>query len=221
MRIRNVTVAAMVLMMSAAFVLAAENTPRRRRSGGRRSRSSLIGLLGNEKVRKELKVTDAAAAKIKAIGEKLRADMGKKYTELRKIKDADKRRAEFAKLRTEYETNSHKQLHGVLSRDQMRRLHQIRAQYRAATDTLGSKYVAGRLKLTDEQKAKIAKIGADTYTKRRALYSGMRDANEAKRTEVRKKSGELRAEADKQALAVLTPAQQKTFEEMKGKKFEI
>lgn len=220
MRIRNVMVAATVLMMSAVFVLAAENAPRRR-SGGRRSRSSLIGLLGIEKVRKELKVTDAAAAKIKAIGAKLRAEMRKKYTELRKIKDADKRRAEFAKLRTEYDRNSHKQLHDVLSREQMRRLYQIRSQYRAVTDTLASKYVAGKLKLTDEQKAKIAKIGADAYAKRRALYSGMRNADEAKRTEARKKSGELRAEADKQALAVLTPAQKKTFEEMKGKKFEI
>jgi hypothetical protein len=221
---QNVLVLVTVLMMGAAFVIAAETkTPQRSRRGsrGRRSRSSLLGLLSIEQVQQELKVKDTELAKIKTISEKLRAEVRKQYTELRKIKDADERRGKYAELRTQYEANSRKQLHDVLSRDQMVRLYQIRMQYRSVTDTLASKYVAGKLKLTDEQKTKAAKIGADSRTKRYAIYRTMRNADEKKRAEASEKIRELRAEADKQALALLTDEQSKAFEKMKGKKFEI
>ena len=225
MRFRNVLVSVMVLMMSAAFVLAAESTtPQRTRRGGsrgRRSLSSLLGLLSLEQVQKELKIQTADIAKIKAISDKLRAEMRAKYTELRKIEDTDKRHAKYAELRAQYESSSRKQLHDVLSREQMIRLYQIRSQYRAVTETLASKYVAGKLKLTDDQKAKIAKVGSDSRTKRYAIYRTLRNADAAKRAEAFKKLRELSAEADKQALALLTDAQRKTFEEMKGKKFEL
>jgi len=223
MRMRNVLVSGMVLMMGAAFVLAAETAKpqQRRRSRGRRMRTSLLGLLSVEQVQKELKVSDDAIAKIKKISEKLRTDMRKKYTELRKIEDAKKRRAEYDKMRKEYDSLSRKQLHDVLAREQMIRLYQIRSQFQPVTDTLASKYVAGKLKLTDEQKARAAKIGTDSRTKRYAIYRTMRGADEAKRTEARKKLDEIREAADKEALEMLTKEQRKAFEKMKGEKFEI
>ena len=49
----------------------------------------------------------------------------------------------------------------------------------------------------------------------------MRDANEAKRAEASKKLSEISAEADKQALELLTEEQSKAFEKMKGEKFEL
>jgi len=223
-RMQNVLIAVTVLMMGAAFVIAAEKAApqrSRRRSRGGRSRGSLLGLLSIEQVQKELKVKDAELAKIKTISEKLRAEIRKQYTELRKIEDADKRRAKYTELRAQYDSNSRKQLQDVLSREQMVRLYQIRMQYRSVTDTLAGKYVAKKLKLTDDQKTKAAKIGADSRTKRYAIYRTMRDANEAKRAEASKKLRELRAEADKQALALLTDEQSKAFEKMKGKKFEF
>jgi len=220
---QNVLVSVVVLMMGASLVVAQEARQRTRRGGSRggRSRSSLLGLLSSEQVQKELKVQKADVAKIKAINDKLRADMGKQYTELRKIEDADKRRAKYAELRTQYESNSRKQLQDVLSKEQMIRLYQIRTQNRAVTETLASKYVADKLKLTDEQKKKIAKIGADSRTKRSAIYGTMRNADAKKRAEASKKLSELRADADKQALEVLTDEQSKEFEKMKGKKFEL
>ena len=217
-RMRNVLVSVTVLMMGAAFVIAAEPAARRSRRG---SRGSLLGLLSIEQVQKELKVKEADVAKIKTISEKLRAEMRKQYTELRKIKDEAERRAKFAELRTQYDGKARKQLHDVLSREQMSRLYQIRAQTRAVADTLASKYVADKLKLTDKQKTEIAKISADSRTKRYAIYRTMRDADEKKRTEAREKIRELSAEADKQALALLTDEQSKLFEKMKGKKFEF
>ena len=221
-RMQNVLVSVTVLMMGAAFVLAAETAPRRRRgSRGGRSRSSLTGLLSIEQVQKELKVQEADVAKIKAISDKLRAEMRKQYTELRKIKDEKERRAKYTELRNQYDAKSRKQLQDVLSKEQMIRLYQIRTQTRPVTDTLASKYVAEKLKLTDDQKAKAAKIGADSRTKRSAIYRTMRDANEAKRAEASKKLSEISAEADKQALELLTEEQAKEFEKMKGEKFEL
>ncbi len=221
MRTMRIASVLAVLMIGAAFVMAAEPAKKPRRSRGGRMRSSLLGLLSSDQVRAELKVSDEAAGKIKKISEKLRADMRAKYGEMRKIKDETERRAAYEKLRTEYDSSSRKQLHEVLAREQMIRLYQIRSQYRAVSDTLSSKYVAGKLKLTDEQKAKAARIGADSRTKRYAIYKTMRGADEAKRTEARKKLSEIRIEADKQALAMLTEGQRKTLEEMKGKKFEF
>jgi Spy/CpxP family protein refolding chaperone len=222
-KMRNVLVSVMVLMMAATFAVAAD-APARRRGGssrGGRSRSSLLGLLSLEQVQKELKIQKADVAKIKAVSDKLRADMRKQYPELRKIKDSAKRRAKYAELRAQYDSNSRKQLQDVLSREQMIRLYQIRSQNRAVTETLASKYVAEKLKLTADQKTKIAKVGADSQTKRYAIYRTMRDADEKKRTAARKKLGEISAEADKAALELLTKEQKKAFEKMKGKKFEI
>ena len=222
-RIQKVLVSVAVLMMGASFVIAAEKAPQRSRRGsrGERSRSSLLGLLSIEQVQQELKVKDADVAKIKTISEKLRAEMRKQYTELRKIKDEAERHSKYAELRSQYDSNSRKQLKDILSGEQMIRLYQIRMQHRSVTDSLASKYVADKLKLTDDQKSKSAKIGADSRTKRSAIYRTMRDANEAKRAEASKKLHELRAEADKQALALLTDEQSKLFEKMKGKKFEL
>ena len=221
MRTMRITSVLAVLMISVAFVAAAEPAKKPKRSRGGRMRSSLLGLLSSDQVRAELKVSDEAAGKIKKISEKLRADMRAKYGEMRKIKDETKRRASYEKLRTEYDSSSRKQLHEVLAREQMIRLYQIRSQYRPVTDTLASKYIAEKLKLTDDQKTKIAKVGADSQTKRYAIYRTLRDADEKKRTAARKQLGEISAQADKDALELLTKEQKELFEKMKGKKFEI
>jgi hypothetical protein len=220
-RTRNVLVLSVVVLMAGAFVVAQETRQRRRGSRSGRSRSSLLGLLNSEQVQKELKVQKADIAKVKAISDKLRTEMRKQYTELRKIKDQTKRRAKYAELRAQYDSNSRKQIQTILSKEQMIRLYQIRMQNRAVTESLASKYVAKKLKLTDDQKTKAAKIGADSRTERYKIYRTMRNADEAKRAEASKKLGEMRTEADKQALELLTDEQKKNFEKMKGKKFEL
>jgi len=214
----------MVLMLGAAFVIAADapTTRRaRRRSGRRGRRGSLLGLAGIEQVQKELKLKEDQIAKVKKISETLRAEMRKEYTELRKIEDRAKRRAKYTELAAQFDKKSREQLRKVLAREQMIRLYQIRMQVRAVTDSLASKYVAGKLKLTDDQKKKLAKIGQDSRTKRYEVYRSMRNANEKKRTEARKKLQAMREDADKKALEVLNADQKKAFEAMKGKKFEF
>ncbi|MBT3202273.1 MAG: hypothetical protein HN350_20430, partial [Phycisphaerales bacterium] len=89
------------------------------------------------------------------------------------------------------------------------------------TDTLASKYVAEKLKLTAAQKTAIAEISTDSRAKRSKIYGTLRNADEKKRTEARKQLGEISAKADEAALKQLTKEQKKAFEKMKGKKFEI
>ena len=94
-------------------------------------------------------------------------------------------------------------------------------QVRAVADSLASRYVAGKLKLTEDQKNKLAQISKDTQAKRSELYRTMRDASQQQRTEAYEKLRKIRSDADKKALEVLTAEQNKAFQEMKGKKIEL
>ncbi len=103
----------------------------------------------------------------------------------------------------------------------MIRLYQIRLQVRAVVDSLASRYVAGKLKLTEEQKEKLAQIDKDVQAKRSELFSSMRDASREQRSAAYEKYRKMRSDADDKALGLLTDEQKKAFEEMKGEKIEL
>jgi Spy/CpxP family protein refolding chaperone len=223
-RVRSVLV--MALVLGAAFVAAAqgqEQAPQRSRRGSARgpSRGSLLGLLRLEQVQKELKLNEEQLAKVKKVTEELTAEMRKQYTALREIEDREKRQAKMTELADQYDQKAREKLRDVLAREQTMRLYQIRVQVRAVLESLTSRYVADRLKLTEEQKKKLAKINKDVQAKRSELFRDMRDASQEQRTEAFQKYRKLRSDADKEALAVLTAEQNKAFEEMKGKKIEL
>ena len=224
MRVRSVLV--MALVLGAAFVAAAQGQdqpPQRTRRGSARgpSRGSLLGLLRLEQVQKELKLNEEQLAKVKKVTEELTAEMRKQSTALREIEDREQRQAKMTELADQYDQKAREKLRDALAREQMTRLFQIRMQVREVLESLTSKYVADRLKLTDEQKKKLAKINKDVQAKRSELFRSMRDASQEQRTEAFQKYRKIRSDADKEALAVLTAEQNKAFEEMKGKKIEL
>ena len=178
-------------------------------------------MLGIEQVQKELKLNDEVGAKVEKLREKLREEMTEQYSAAREIEDRDKRFAEYAELRDQYDQKAREVLHDVLAREQMMRLYQIRLQVRAVVDSLENRYVSRRLELTDEQKEKLATISKDAQAKRSELFSGMRDASDEQRREAFEKYRKLRRETDGQALGVLTAEQKKAFEDMNGKKIEL
>ncbi|MGB2824730.1 MAG: Spy/CpxP family protein refolding chaperone [Phycisphaerae bacterium] len=224
-RVRTVSISAMALVLAAAFVVAqgqdqpAQRT--RRGPGGGISRGSLLGLLRLEQVQKELKLSDEQLAKVKKVSEEISAEMKKQYAALREIEDRQKRREKMTELADQYDQKAREQLRDVLAREQMTRLYQVRLQVRDALDSLGSGYVAGKLKLTDEQKKKLVQISKDVQAKRTELFRDLRDASQEQRTEAYQKYRKLRSDADKEALEALTAEQKKAFEEMKGKKIEL
>ena len=221
-RLRKIWVPVMALVLAAAFVGAAEAQDRPRRGGGRgMGGGSLLGLLRNAQVQKELKLNDEQIEKVKKINEKFGADMRKEFTALRDIEDRAKRRAKMTELRSQFEAKGRKEVEAVLAKEQMTRLCQIRLQTRPVLDSLTSKEVAEKLKVTGEQKEKLTKIGKDLQAKRMEMFTNMRDATPEQRTEARTKYTKLRTDAEKEALAVLTADQKKAFEAMKGKEIKL
>ena len=225
-RVRSVLVTVMALVLGGAFVAAAQaqdRAPRRtrRRFGRGLRRGSLLGLLSLEQVQKELKLSKEQVGKVKKVGEQFASEMRKHYAALRKVEDREKRRAKITELAARYNPKTREQLCDILAKEQMTRLCQIRMQVRATLENLSSKDVADELKLTEDQKKTVAAISKDMQAKRSELFRDMRNASREQRTAAFQKYRKLSAEADKQALAVLTAEQSKAFEEMKGKKIEL
>jgi Spy/CpxP family protein refolding chaperone len=215
-------VPAIALVLAVTFVAAAqERQPARRSRGSRGSRSSLLGLVSLEQVQKEMKLNEEQIGKVKKVVETLTAERRKEYGALREIEDRAKRTAKYTELRKKFDGKAREQLGAVVPREQMIRLYQIRLQVRPVLDSLGQKYVAGKLKLTDDQKKKLTEISKDMQAEWTKLSSSMRDATREKRSEAYAKYRTLRTDADKKALEVLTAPQKKTFEEMKGEAFKL
>jgi Spy/CpxP family protein refolding chaperone len=222
-RVRRLMVLAGALVLGAALVAA---TQAQAAEGGRRgfrgfNRGSLLGLLRMEQVQKEMKLTDEQATKVKEVVEKLGAEMREKGAGLRDIENRDERRAKMAELSDEFDRKVREQLRDVVPREQMMRLYQIRMQVRPVADSLASKFIASRLKLTEEQQAKVAQIAKDMQAKQSELFAGMREASQEQRTQAFEKMRKIRSDADEQVLAVLTPEQKEAFQKMQGEKFEL
>ncbi|MCH5377937.1 MAG: Spy/CpxP family protein refolding chaperone [Planctomycetes bacterium] len=223
-RISRLPVLMVAMMLAAAFASSAmAQAPEGSRRGADRgaSRSSLIGLLRSEQVQKELKLTDEQLAKVREVSEALGTEMREQFAAVRAIDDREQQRAKMNELRDEFDSKAREKLRDVLSREQMMRLYQVRMQVRPVVDSLDSRFVAGRLKLTDDQKAKLAEVGKEVQAKLSELYGQMRDASEQQRSELFQKFRNIRSEGDEKALGVLTDEQKKAFEEMKGEKIEL
>ncbi|MFH1921935.1 MAG: hypothetical protein ABIP48_18875 [Planctomycetota bacterium] len=223
-RIRSWLVLATALVLGAVLVAAAQARAAegaQRGFGRGSSRGSLLGLLRLEQVQKEMKLSEEQTAKVRKVVETLGAQMRDQYTALREIEDRDQRRAKTSEMRDEFDGKVREQLRDVLEREQMMRLYQIRMQVRAVVDSLASRYVAGRLELTEEQKEKLAEINKDLQTRQSELYGTMRDATDEQRSEAFQKLREIRNDAGEKALGVLTAEQKESFEKMKGEKVEL
>ena len=151
-RTKVLMVLALALAMTAVCYSADQPQERGGPGRGLGSRNSLLGLLGREQVQKELKLTDEETAKVKEVVEKLRGEMREQFQALEQVENRDERRAKLTQFSDELDEKLRDQLRDVVSREKMMRLYQIRMQYRPAVDSLTSRFLAERLKLTDEQK---------------------------------------------------------------------
>lgn len=141
---------------------------------------------------------------------------------------------EFQAKMTEYqkkvnEANT-KALSGILKPEQVKRLKEIQLQVRLAPTGMGGFGFGGggalavyndpeiqsALKLTDDQKTKIKDISEELGKEMRGIFQPGGDFQEA-----RKKMEGLTKEATANVNKVLTSEQKKTFEEMKGKEFDV
>jgi hypothetical protein len=182
-------------------------------------------LLQMESVQKELELVDDQKAKFKEVGDDLRAQ----FTKLRDLPQAE-REAKQAELMKTIHEKIEKAVSEVLLPHQSERLRELALQ-RLGALALGDPKVQEDLQITADQKNQLKTIQESMQAKQQELRSGFTslrnlddDARRKAMQEMRPKIEAFRTamdDAGKQALAVLTPAQQESFEKMKGQKFDF
>lgn len=222
-RVRSSLVLATVCVLVTALlgVTRAQAAEGRGGSGFFGRGGSLVGLLNMEQVQKELKLNEEQVGKVREVGKKLFAEMREQYAGLGKIEDREKRMAKYTELRDQMDRKAFGQLRDVISSEKRRRLFQIRTQVRGVVATLGRERTANRLKLTDEQKKKVAEIDKATRQKQSEAFQGYRDLSQEERGKRFGQLRKIRQEADKQAVALLNADQKEALKKMQGKKFEF
>ena len=164
----------------------------------------VLGLLQDENVKKELGLVDEQVAKLQALNEKMRAEMGTMFQGLRELPD-EKRQAKFEELRekmTARAADMQKQVEAELLPMQVERLKQLNVQNQlrrsGTSDALTGDTLSKELGLTEEDKERVKKVA------------------EAAETELRTKTEQLREEAKQKILSALSPAQQAKFKQLTG-----
>lgn len=209
------------VMLTAALVLATgvsvmAQPPQR--GGGRGFGGGFGGttfLLGMEAVQKELVLTDAQKETFTKLREEARTGFGGGNFR-------DMSEEERAKLRTQMEERAKKTeetIKSTLDEKQYARLQELSIQ-QAGVMAVSRPDVSEKLKLTDEQKTKLRELAE---ANRGGGGRGNFNPN-ASQEERQKAMEEARARREKQeadVMGVLTEEQKKTFEEMKGKKFDF
>ncbi len=201
--------------------------------GGGGFRVDKAMLLGNDKVRAELKIEEAQAATIDAALEAFREEQGsfpRRDQNAQQDQTEEERtaaREEARKKREELSQKTDEVLNALLESPQSKRLDEISFQVRmnmSALATLKADEIKEKLTITEEQVAKLTEAEEaaaaemqKTMDELRAAgggggggFEGMREKMEA----ARKKTSET-------AMALLTDAQKASIEEMKGAAFEL
>jgi len=171
--------------------------------------------LRSPEVQKDLKLSDAQVGKVQ---EALQATREKHQDEFAALRDAspEERQAKMATLNKTITEEVKSAL--ALSDDQSKRFDQISLQARgiqAFTDSA----VAEKLKLTDDQKAKIREIGESARGQNQGAFN--KDASEAERAEARKKRAETSKANMTKVLGTLTDTQKASRKELIGTPIEI
>jgi Spy/CpxP family protein refolding chaperone len=209
--------AGMAIVLTAVEVAQAQREGGGRRGGrgmfggGRFGVSSIRLAAEVEDVQAALKLTDEQKEKIGEINDELRDDLRETFRG--GGQDFRAAREEMEKLNQEASTK----LAEVLDENQNKRLMGITIQVNGAS-ALTEPAIAKELNITDEQKEELNDA-------RRSNFEAMRDARDEVEDltgqERRTRMRELRDEADKKLLAVMTSEQQSKFEELKGEPVEV
>jgi Spy/CpxP family protein refolding chaperone len=214
-RVFGAAVAIAAIFASAAGIsLAADEsaTPAAKpAAGGMSIRASGLPLLRADVVVKDLALSDDQIAAIKKIDE----EATRQISELREsLKNAtlDERRAKMS----EAQQAIAKKVDAVFNDTQRARFAEIRLQMLGPA-ALTEKSVADELKLSDEQKTKLA----DVADARRKAYRAAVEAAGNDRNAARPQIAEIVKDAAAKMVAVLTPEQQDAFEKLKGKKLDL
>jgi hypothetical protein len=193
----------------------AENRP------AARAQLSELELARSPQVELELKLSDDQQQAIRTLVEDSARGVQEMVAEFRAL-PFEERLQKMDALREKMEAKQEEvrqRLDELFEPAQRERFFQIVLQVRGY-DALYQKAVADAVELTEEQRQKVKSLRADLRTKAEEIFKSVR-AGAVQQAEAMEKIAGLRNAALTQAKGVLTAAQQKKFEQLKGKKFEV
>ncbi|HZN34925.1 MAG TPA: hypothetical protein VFB80_13945 [Pirellulaceae bacterium] len=224
-----------VMLCSLALVVAltASAAAQQRRGGFGfgfgRAPQGLVSLAAQEPVQKDLGLSADVVGKISPLNDEYRAAIQKEmqaagtldFQGLRDLPEAERaaKLAEYTKKTTEasakVNTEYTPKLQAIVGADSIKRLKQIQIQAQGS-EALATADVAAELKLTDDQKKKLADLATEYTAKQRELFNPGTDQQEA-----RAKRAELNKERDTKAEALLTAEQKSKYTALKGPAFDV
>ncbi len=181
-------------------------------------------MLGIPEVQKELKMTPDQIEQVKTKGPDVQKAVRGIFEEaggfqaLRDMSEEDR-----GKLMAKVQELQTKAVASVLNTDQSKRFHQLELQ-QAGAQALSRKDVAEALKITDEQKEKLAAVQKENGEAMRQIFQSggnPMDMTEDERAAMMKKMQALRKSSSDKSFAVLTPEQAKSWKEMIGEPFKF
>jgi Spy/CpxP family protein refolding chaperone len=180
----------------------------------------LMGLVRIEAVQKEIGAEADQVAAIQKYGEEQRAqragNQGGQRPNFQNMSAED--REKLAAQMEKQTAAANAKLAEILKPQQIARIEEISLQVRGSS-ALADPKVAEKLKLSDEQKAKLKEV---TAANMKAMQSQMQELGQGGNREgLREKMQELRKQAQEKVLAVLSTEQQAAFEKLKGKAFQM
>jgi Spy/CpxP family protein refolding chaperone len=179
-----------------------------------------VMLLNTEAVQKELGLDADQIDSLAALATQMHADALEIMSGLQDLTPEEQKQAmpEMMKMITEKGRKIQAKVDGLLQPKQAARLNELSLQRRGVA-ALGDTQVSAALKITDEQKKKLAAIREQSAVKQKEIDRQL--AKGVERAKIRATVNALRKEFNAMILAVLTDDQRKQFEQMQGARFEF
>lgn len=202
----------------ALLFIAAGPTLAQGRRGGGFGRGGPGMLMMMPEVRAELKLDAAQAELVTALQEEMRTKAQAAFQDFQSL-SPEERQKRFAAFSAEY----NKEIAKILDPKQMARLKQLEIQ-RDGNRALGRPEVADQLKLTADQRSRIAAALQSEREAMRAAFQGFGNGggngmSDTDREAARAKFQEVRTGTDTKLSQVLTDAQKQQFKSMQGAAF--
>ena len=210
-------IATTVLTLGVAALLAmpaGAQQPKHKGHGSRMPMGGGAGLVANQGVQKELKLTKEQTTKAEAVARAVREKYHGEFAKFEEL-DAQARFEKTAEIVQNMTSETNQGLADVLNPEQMKRYRQIQLQQLGLL-AFTEPDVQSKLKLSDEQVGRIRKINAESQSQRRefAQVGGNRG-------ELQKKVETLGKDSMDKALAVLSADQKQVWKEMTGEPFDV
>jgi hypothetical protein len=210
-------VATTVLTLGVAALLAmpaVAQQPKHKGHGSRMTMGGGAGLIANQDVQKELKLTKEQTSKAEAVARAVREKYHGEFAKFEEL-DAQARFEKTAEIVRNMSSETNEGLADVLKPEQMKRYRQIQLQ-QIGLMAFTEPDVQSKLKMSDEQVSRIRKINPQSQSQRREFAQGGGNRGEMpKKMETPGKDG-----MDK-ALAVLSADQKQAWKDMTGEPFDV